>query len=113
MDLGDCREEGDFDLTDSCGGQIGEELAVCQVTGPTADSDAKTELHGTTRGVEEIVGLRPLAGDEMDLLHAPDGQSREDRVQLTGFGQRHGGRLRWRHGLLGQPNARIGFAGIV
>ncbi len=114
VDLADCREERDFDLADPRGGQIGEECSACQFACPATDADVHAELHGLTRSLHEVGGFRLVAGDEMEVLHAPSGQPREDWPQLLG------GRPAARRPLaaaagVARParDARTGFAGTA
>ncbi len=73
-----------------------------QIACPAADADVHAELYRLAHGFHEVVGVRIVANDEMNLLHAPSGQPREDRTQLLGIGQRNVSRLRRRGRFLGK-----------
>ena len=78
VDLADRREEWDL-ISWTPAAARAERILSCQIAYPAADVTS-SEFLGVTGRLHEVVRFRLIADNEMDLLHAPDRQPRENRL---------------------------------
>lgn len=97
VDLGERREQRKLDFTRASRGQFVEQGIGGQIGCPAADGNCHVQFQGLPHGLRQVIRIRYITDDKLDLLDAPCGQPQKNRPQSLRLRQRQMRRARRRH----------------